>query len=424
MSQRTSPTQSKTLVVLSFLMMLWSDDSWSAPSPLPVESREKTCSTIPSQVLAPQLDIHKARNQSQGWCFAFASADLLSVKLGQSVSAFGMANAYYRDSRLIHSGGGIGDLIDNINQDFALGLSQSTLDKQGGFVARMLDTAIENGFVCSENSSPSEFPVDESGLGLTSEDTPLHAADRFNSAIVTLEAAYDSLEKTLENEWNLERIEKELDHLGVGVRSPYRLGQINVQDPHQGRMLSEVLCEDDDFRQALKDLFPRVSFKDFLRVAQESSRAELIQNLSRNNCEAIPVPQKKFKIRSVYATTETSIDQRTKNIRKMIALIDQQLSARNPVVATYDSAGLFNPPSAIGVQLKQGKQADNSQYVHATLITGRHWDEEGRTCRYELKNSWGRECKFISPQILCDRGILYLTEEQLGDMLYGVDWLQ
>lgn len=395
-----------------------------SPSPAAWMERQKSCTTIPSQVLAPQLEMQKARNQSRGWCFAFSTADLLSVKLGEPVSAFGLANSYYRDAPLLHEGAGAQDIYSYIMTDFDRGLARSGLDLEGGFPARLLGTAIENGFVCLEKTSPSEFPVEQSGPGTPSDDDALTASERFNNTVSTIEEAYDQIETLLEEEWDLERIEKELDHFGIGAPSRYRLGQIDSGDPHQTKVLNNALCENEDFRQAMKDLFPRVSIKEFLRIAQESTRGDLIQNLSRNNCEAIPVPGKKFKIRSLAVRHKPTLLQRNRDVSRLISVIDRQLSARNPVIATYDSVGLFSPAASVGAQFRNGKTPENGEFVHASLITGRHWDEEQKVCRYEVKNSWGPDCKSISPQMLCDRGILYPTEDQLRDMLYGLDWLE
>jgi len=386
--------------------------------------RQKSCTTIPSQVLAPELDMQKARNQSRGWCFAYATADLLSVKLGEPVSAFGLANSYYRDAPLLHDGAGWNDIYSYIITDMDRELARSGLDLEGGYPARLLGTAIQNGFVCAEKSSPSEFPVARSGPGAPPEDSAEAARDRFNNAVMTVEEAYDELETILDQEWDLERIEKELDHFGIGAPSRYRLGQIDAGDPHQSLILNNALCENEDFRQAMKDLFPRVSFKEFLRIAQESTRGDLIRNLSRNNCEAIPVPLKKFKIRSLGVRHQPTLLQRNRDVGRLMAVIDRQLTAKNPVVATYDSVGLFSPSASVGAQLRSGKNPDNGEFAHASLITGRHWDEEQKVCRYEVKNSWGSDCKSLSPEMLCDRGILYATEDQLRDMLYSLDWLE
>jgi hypothetical protein len=364
------------------MMTVADSPSWAAQSTAPSPSpafwleRQKSCTPIPSQVLAPQLEMQNARNQSRGWCFAFATADLLSVKLGEPVSAFGLANSYYRDAPLLHEGASVQDVYSYIISDLDRELARSGLDLEGGFPARLLGTAIENGFVCSEESSPSEFPVEKPGPGIPIEDDPMAATDRFNSIVSTIEEAYDEIEQILEEDWDLERIEKELDHFGIGAPSRYRLGQIDAGDPHQSRILSDVLCQNEDFRQAMKDLFPRVSLKEFLRIAQESTRADLIQNLSRNNCEAIPVPGKKFKIRSLAVRHKPTLLQRNRDVGRLISVIDRQLSAKNPVVATYDSIGLFNPIATVGAQLRTGKNPDNGKYVHASLITGRHWDDE------------------------------------------------
>ncbi|MCP4915232.1 MAG: hypothetical protein GY909_19080 [Oligoflexia bacterium] len=91
------------------------------------------------------------RNQdSIGWCYAYAAADLISHKTGQSVSAVDVANAYNEGS-----------------WDDFWGSDES--DMEGGFTASAANAAIKRG-LCLESQLPSQdYLFSEASQNLMSE---------------------------------------------------------------------------------------------------------------------------------------------------------------------------------------------------------------------------------------------------------------
>ncbi|UYL07481.1 hypothetical protein B9G69_010535 [Bdellovibrio sp. SKB1291214] len=86
-------------------------------------------------------DLPATRNQdSVGWCYAFAAADLMSYKLKKNISAADIA-LNYQD-----------DWLDGMNRGI---LGTSTADINGGFTDKAISKAAKNGF-CLESELPSE----------------------------------------------------------------------------------------------------------------------------------------------------------------------------------------------------------------------------------------------------------------------------
>ncbi|KHD88644.1 MAG: hypothetical protein OM95_07510 [Bdellovibrio sp. ArHS] len=85
-------------------------------------------------------DFGPVRNQdSVGWCYAFAAADLVSYKLKKTVSAADIAISYN----------------DGILSDIRKTLGTTADDIQGGFTAGAIDSTLKKGF-CLEKDFPSE----------------------------------------------------------------------------------------------------------------------------------------------------------------------------------------------------------------------------------------------------------------------------
>lgn len=93
------------------------------------------------------------RNQdSIGWCYGFAAADLLSAHLGADISSFHTSALYNRKARK--------NLLFRFVHGLALKSSKDSFEEvyQGGMCKMALAEAIKNGKVCREKALPFDYP--------------------------------------------------------------------------------------------------------------------------------------------------------------------------------------------------------------------------------------------------------------------------
>ncbi|WP_374033978.1 C1 family peptidase [Bdellovibrio bacteriovorus] len=265
------------------------------------------------------MDVSKemgpVRNQdSIGWCYAFAAADVLSFKLKKKISAADIAVNY-------------NDSLFNTGAKY-VGVKAGSLE--GGFPSSALEGAIEKG-LCLEKDFPSE--------------------DNINGEFQELITQIDKLGRDEITSWSAPNCEK--------------------------------------VYQTSRRLFPNVSTKDLEHILKTSSRADFIDQMANRTCKQRIKTD--LKVSSPWTFREKSLGDE----------IDEQLSAKNPVVLSYDAQGL-------------GDRRDYSQLgMHASVLVGRRFNEKSGQCEYLLRNSWGRSCGYYDPSYQCKEGNIWIPKADI-----------
>lgn len=140
----------KTLIMT---ILILTHGSVAADDDIKIKIPQSKCSDTDIRTQNPSLKKHFSRPRSQdsiGWCYGFAAADLLSVELGNPVSATHASAIYNNDVR------------SNFFWKTAYGVAKivapGDLDKtyEGGFSKKAIKAMIKKGKVCSEV----DFPFD------------------------------------------------------------------------------------------------------------------------------------------------------------------------------------------------------------------------------------------------------------------------
>lgn len=338
---------------------------------------------LPSRV--PSTDLNHARLQSNGWCFAFAAADLFSYKTGTDVSATAIAAAYYHHAPVIERS--LSKTLQNYGESIWSHKSIKTSDKEGGHITRVLRTVIDDGFVCAENGVRSQF----GNIGDVSIDVYLEMMDK-------IEAAY----------WDLDDMDLE------DFDDPSFTSTKAVQD---GCIKNETL-------QASRIIFPGLELKDLVRVAQRSSRETFFYDLTRWGCKATRIPRgkQKYQTRRVDLMNREDADEKSAGDAGVKA-IHEQLSKGNPVIISYSQNGLFDPAFSYRSMIRNNRP-NPSEIDHASSVMGRRWNPSKQECEYQIKNSWGTDCSLYSPAYECKYGLIWASESQISDFVGEVTWLE
>lgn len=86
-------------------------------------------------------------------------------------------------------------------------------------------------------------------------------------------------------------------------------------------------------------------------------------------------------------------------------LLDGQLNKNEPVIVYYNASALHDK---IGGQIKK-------KYNHFSVIIGRQYNQETKTCEYLLRNSWGTDCSFYPDRLKkkCTQGNIWMSRQDL-----------
>ena len=203
--------------------------------------RENACAFVDNRT--PALDV--ARDQGEvGWCYAYAAADLISHKLGISVSALDIVFTFnQRDSRTQN------EKIKNevqLGQTIKIPNFETSID--GGTISESINYMKDRG-ICTEKELPSRNHV------------------------------LSNLKKTLDD----------IHHLKERMKS-------EKQDCHYG-----------SYRKSFAR-FPNLTMAEILNTTAETSHADVLHKLSEKNCKKrVPIEHLEVKYLSAKSDYEAAI---------------------------------------------------------------------------------------------------------------------
>jgi C1A family cysteine protease len=203
--------------------------------------KKKSCTNIDNRkeplikiVNGKKVDVVRDQD-SIGWCYAFAAADLISHKVGKKVSATDIANGY--------NDGSFGEFF-----------GKKETDMEGGFTASAANIALKKG-LCLEKNLPSD--------------------DYEYSTNFNLKSAYDSVEKLYENYRK---------RVSYSTRRGTRYLSGAKLKKSQNKFKKDLLCNKID--HDANEIFPNVSLEEVYNIVKSAgSSNDLIDKLVKKSCE-------------------------------------------------------------------------------------------------------------------------------------------
>ncbi len=266
---------------------------------------------------------------SIGWCYAFAGAELLTYKIGKKVSAVDVAMNY--------NDGWFNNILKRVGwgeQDFA------------GASAQGIGTAISN-------------TKEKGGACL---ETNLRSEDNGYSTIMSNLTEIDNIKKK------------------------------------SGSFQSST-CP-----SAVQRVFPSIQAKEFMDIAENSSRATLMSMLSDKACK----PRIRLKGVEVEYVSPSFFSGDTADVFNQI---DKQLNRKNILAIAYNAELLYN---------RNAKKFGG----HMSNIVGRRFNKNNGECEYLIRNSWGRGCSSYDPYYTCEAGNIWVPKSVISKGVANVSFIK
>ncbi len=371
-AKETSATSGQSITVndeASTGFTLLASNYWTETSddkkPFKKRNSADHCSNVDnrSDLLGP------VRNQdSVGWCFAYAAADLVSYKLGTKISAFDLGLSYFQTKEGKKTIIKASDKPTDINNPYKT-------DYAGGAIQNSIATLYKQGGACKEDDLHSDdFKQSSVAFALMKD----------GSSKVDLEKFYSTIEDKDVRDF-IENIE--------GYKRKNQDGFYNNE---------KALCETLGNTHLL---FPDLDLATILGTiegAKNSGNAiDWLQYLSCNG-KRIPLPDK-TNLRAGNVQKEQMLG------HMLLPEIDEQLDKGNILQATYQVHMLL--------QDKDKKDYPGNP-EHASTIVARKFSNG--SCQYLVRNNWGKSCDYYNPALECENGSIWVTEKDLQKSLTGI----
>jgi hypothetical protein len=368
----------KTLLVLLFL----------CPSSLALAAdSEESCSSVDFRSQLPPV-----RNQrDSSLCFAYTSADLMSQRMGKSVSAAYVAANYAlaNSSRLAESRAP--ELRSHL---------ESYDWRQRVDTARLSSSFYDRDGECLEGDEQDRVGI----LGI----------DGGEEDVAVLLANVDGV--CLENDFpSTGPMGFSKRDLAAASRRP---------DAQARRYLQDARC---GLKPAAQPLFSQNFMGDFFSTIEARQSAWISDTLQgrwlRRRCQAIR-PEQPF-----IPEIEMLPTNRVNEISK--GKMGLEPAERNRLFASLDGALKSGKIAAIGynssiIEKPEGPSTEcNKHSAHSSVIVARRFDRRRGVCEYLIRNSWGAKCDGYrrDASVYCDRrdpGNIWISSEELAKTLFSV----
>jgi hypothetical protein len=321
-------------------------------------------------------ELPPVRNQdSVGWCYAFAAADMLSHKVGEPVSAVDLAINYHtgemlRDAAAEMFSGPIQNIFDRIGQ------VDNTSLREGGFIGDSLALTKYAGGYCPESVVAST------------------------------------------NQENERAMTEVLDYLNEV--SDWRKNDSEIFFELQPQLGTE-LCK--HFGEQVRSTFPLATMEDVEAVFRNPRTTDFFAKFVRQQCGK---HRKKFDY-SLKISGKGGEEMREGLIKEKRSsgdnsdVINAALDADSIAGIYYDARFLVEGANAKGgntSQTENRKKPGDEEFQaaasrHASTIVGRRWNKDSNSCEYLIRNSWGTDCGRYNPKLDCEGGNLWVPKQTL-----------
>jgi hypothetical protein len=325
-----------------------------------VQSRRKqlTCSSVDLR----NESLGEVRNQgSIGWCFAYATADLLSYELGEQVSARNVAQNYHHKREA------------DTAEEFI----------EGGSIKAAADSSMEFG-VCKESDMPSNNKM------------------RYSAN----DSSYSFKDIFLE----LERLkEVQEDQITEATIKP-------VLRPWAFKAYQKLFSNADDYKVSpvcdtyylLKEIFPTITVDSVRKVIAKNSFDEYTDTLFEELCptsgrlkQQIPIDEKWI--------DKDSVDDQFDALDKINALLDGKNGDAQIIGIAY--AG----------KMISKKDHTYTGVSHASTIVGRKTDPITGECKYLVRNTWGNTYKRSLDD---ENGNIWVSRDELMENVGAITFVK
>ncbi|MCF8059656.1 MAG: hypothetical protein K9K67_10190 [Bacteriovoracaceae bacterium] len=318
-----------------------------------------------------RAELPPVRDQgSVGWCYAYAAADLVSYRSGQTVSAIDLALNYNLHQNFENLFRGVLETarsvqVDwqnrsvNFNQEMLsafLSLNEEVTEREGGWSEVAINILSSRGF-CLESTLPSDsYETAQIGSFLGA-----------------------------------------LQDLDQGVSS----GKGAPEDPTNEYLVGEF-CQ--RYGSLLGELNVNIGMNELVSAVGNRTVIDLFYERTMEACREnrVHVDGRAVQIQSHEAGEGG-----------LVGLIDQQLNNGGISGINYhvDLIGSTAPPGGFS--------------LHASSIVGRRWSEDARSCQYLIRNSWGESCvSYGAMADRCESGHIWVDGADLEDRSIGVFYFE
>lgn len=298
---------------------------------------------------------------SVGWCYAYAAADMLSHELGKEISAIDLANAY--SATTLH--GGIMRLLGRDESDI-----------QAGFAPTALRRGLERGLCLEENVPSSDF---------------FYARN------------YQSYLEELADIENIYRLYQQR------TTRTYSKGELSRS---QARMefAEDLVCRAEVFGD-WRSMFPTLGLDELMDIlARSTSTNSFVHNLIKENCEPRLDNEQ---TQSLKVRRNISFLGLGFGTGRLMNQIDEQLDNGKIVAVSYPESILIDPANA-----QRRRFAD-----HTSTIVARRFNPQTNQCEYMLRNTWGRGCIYHE-SYECEDGHIWIPENVMRRSVREVTYLE
>jgi hypothetical protein len=99
---------------------------------------------------------------------------------------------------------------------------------------------------------------------------------------------------------------------------------------------------------------------------------------------------------------------------KIFKTVSDKLQEGTVVAMDYDSRILASRASR-GVKLSE---------LHTSVLVGRRWSEESKTCQFLIRNSHGEKCAKYDPSYSCEAGHIWVDEGLLYPSITSIVYME
>lgn len=148
---------------------------------------------------------------------------------------------------------------------------------------------------------------------------------------------------------------------------------------------------------------PHISKDELLEHLDKYPVKDAWEKIVDKSCEGRKIQLEGLKVKSPLWTRIST--------KRSLKIIDDELDKENVLGVTYYSSFLKD--------IKAKKSA-----LHSSVVVGRRWNTESRSCDYLIRNSWGVDCSRYDTSLKCEKGHIWVPKDLLKKHVYYVDYLE
>ncbi|WP_142699474.1 C1 family peptidase [Bdellovibrio sp. ZAP7] len=185
----------------------------------------------------------------------------------------------------------------------------------------------------------------------------------------------------------------------------------------RNQILSQNLACNDLYTEA-KKMFPKINLTDVQDVVNKTVEEDFILGLRNKTCKnriqakpEVVIVQRKGFFNGLKDTVDSAVSE-----EKYAQIIDEQLSANNPLSLGIDSHAIYDR--------RAPASTPSSASFHAVTLVGRRFNEKTGQCEYKIKNSWGKGCSSPDKSYNCSQGQFWMSKPDLFRRTWDVTYVK